>query len=576
MLWILALLIVSHAYPRDPLQRLKSRVTNPDFEVSVAPSLMEIPSVPSCGGFKNKLVNNAPGFIGEGHGQDIPDRGSAPQSLSRISPHLDSSGNDFVSVGPDPRHISNLVCAQGDRSIPETRGLAASIWMVGQILDHDISLVPVNTQEPLDAPVVVPVDSTDVIADIQTKRALFSLAEDGVKRNPTNVNNAYVDMNFLYASDWQRARYLRAFDGGRMRTSDLDGKLLPFNVARLDNALPADRAQEGTAFIGGDVRVNENTVLCCMHHLWMRNHNYWADKFASCNPYWSDEQIFQAARRRNIAEWQAIIYEEFLPALLGHPMPQPNHQPGLPTAPPAEFTGAGFRVGHTLLTHELERFSPTTGCKLQSLFLKDAFGNIQEVLDNGIEPIILGMHSSVAQQIDNFIIDDVRNELNLDGRPTDLISLNLIRSRDYGISHFNVIRQNLGLPKHKDVTTITSNVALQQALSAAYPGGVDDIEAFIGFISEDHAPGHGTGPALDALLTQTFQRLRDGDAYYYEFDHDNLTPSQIYEIKTNTYLSNIVLRNTNIKQDFLSPTSNFFYREDIKSDPYTVCPLTLK
>lgn len=34
-------------------------------------------------------------------------------------------------------------------------------------------------------------------------------------------------------------------------------------------------------------------------------------------PHWDDEKVFQEARRLVIAEWQNVVYGEYLPVLLG-------------------------------------------------------------------------------------------------------------------------------------------------------------------------------------------------------------------------------------------------------------------
>lgn len=54
-----------------------------------------------------------------------------------------------------------------------------------------------------------------------------------------------------------------------------------------------------------------------MQTLFLRFHNYVAAKLSSLNPSWSDEIVYQESRRIVIATIQRIIYEEFLPIIIG-------------------------------------------------------------------------------------------------------------------------------------------------------------------------------------------------------------------------------------------------------------------
>lgn len=67
----------------------------------------------------------------------------------------------------------------------------------------------------------------------------------------------------------------------------------------------------------GEIRVNEQLVLTCMHTLMAREHNRIAKTLIQINPHWDDETLYQEARRIVIALIQHITYNEFLPILLG-------------------------------------------------------------------------------------------------------------------------------------------------------------------------------------------------------------------------------------------------------------------
>ena len=109
------------------------------------------------------------------------------------------------------------------------------------------------------------------------------------------------------------------------------------------------------SLLRADVRANENPALTCVHTLFVREHNRKAGQIASANPSWTDEQIFQAARRHVVALLQHITYDEFLPALLGSPLPAyTGYKASVNPSIATEFSTVGFRVGHSMVNGDLK------------------------------------------------------------------------------------------------------------------------------------------------------------------------------------------------------------------------------
>lgn len=67
----------------------------------------------------------------------------------------------------------------------------------------------------------------------------------------------------------------------------------------------------------GDSRVREQPMLTLQHTLWVREHNRVANELVQAFPGRTDEYYFQEARRIVIAEFQRIVYNEWLPVLIG-------------------------------------------------------------------------------------------------------------------------------------------------------------------------------------------------------------------------------------------------------------------
>ena len=105
-----------------------------------------------------------------------------------------------------------------------------------------------------------------------------------------------------------------------------------------------------------DFRINQNPALLTFAVLFYRWHNVLAARVQAKHPTWGDEDVFQGARRLNIAILQNIIAYEYLPAFLGESLPpytgyKSFTHPGISN----EFQSAAFRFINIVLYAELTR-----------------------------------------------------------------------------------------------------------------------------------------------------------------------------------------------------------------------------
>jgi len=178
------------------------------------------------------------------------------------------------------------------------------------------------------------------------------------------------------------------------------------------------------------------------------------------------------------------------------------------------------------------------------LSLASAFFDPSILTDQGgIDEIMRGLSQQVCQNIDNFVIDDVRNFLF--GAPGaggfDLASLNIQRGRDHGLTSYNETRRAYGLPPARGFADVNPDRAVQANLQEVY-SSVNDIDLWVGGLAERHVPGALVGPTYRAILADQFRRLRDGDRFWYEA----YLPQSLQRLVEAQTLATIIRRNTSI------------------------------
>jgi len=506
---------------------------------------------------------------GAGNNAAHPSWGSAGADLLRLSPvaYADGVSAPAGTDRPNARAVSNALAQSPDGGITNDRDFSAFVYAWGQFLDHDLGLTA--TASPREA-FSIGVPTGDPSFDpagtgtmtIPMSRSAYDPVTGTATGNPrqqTNSITAFIDGSQVYGSDATRAAALREFSGGRLKTSA--GNLLPFNTAGLANANDAHVVPDSQLFLAGDVRANENPELIALQTLFVREHNRLAAAAAAKNPSWTDEQLYQHARRIVIAELQDITYTEFLPAILGATTPaaaalrnyrgyRPDVNPGIAT----EFSTAAFRVGHSMLGDDIQFLDNAGNPVRDALSLRDAFFNAPVVSQTGIDPILKYLASDRAQEIDTRVVDDVRNFLF--GAPGqggfDLAALNIQRGRDHGLADYNTVRAAYGLPQVTSFAEITPDATTQAALAATY-GSVDKLDLWVAGLAERHLPGSSLGETFTRIIVDQFTRLRDGDRYWYQ----NVLPANVAADVQRTSLADIVRRNSGVTS---LQTDVFFFR----------------
>ncbi|MCA9135513.1 MAG: hypothetical protein KDB00_02110 [Planctomycetales bacterium] len=492
----------------------------------------------------NALIPALPDEIrsidGTGNNLENPELGSTDQPLLRIA---DADYGDGISTPagedrPSTREISNVLSDVEGDGTKNDRGLSAFLYVWGQFIDHDIDLTSHSQggelfaiEVPAGDPEFDPTGSGDAI--IPLTRSDFDTSTGTSVDNPRqqiSTITAFLDGSQVYGSDQATADSLRTFEGGRMAVTD-------------DGLLPMD--DQGQV-IAGDIRASENISLTSLQTLFVREHNRLADQIVASDPELSDEAVYQQARAMVIALIQSITYNEFLPALLGaRAIPDyAGYDSNVDPTIANEFSTAAFRFGHSTLNDDIEFFDNDGRAVRDEAELKDVFFTPSLLEETGIDSILKYDASSQAQEIDLEVVDSLRNFLF--GPPgaggLDLVALNIQRGRDHGLNDYNSTRQAYGLDPVESFAQITDNVDLQEKLASLY-GDVNNIDLWVGLMAEDHVRGSSVGELTQTIIADQFQRLRDGDRFYYENVYDG------QELRTieQTTLADVIQRNTTVE-----------------------------
>ncbi|KAG8286535.1 hypothetical protein J6590_057621 [Homalodisca vitripennis] len=281
---------------------------------------------------------------------------------------------------PSARAISTRVAQDADNP---SNNYTLMVMQWGQFLDHDLTHTPINFGQsgsgisccregvPLEPNLRHPdcfhidIPRTDKIFSPFGERCMEFVRSLPAPRPECNFGpreqmnqiTGYLDGSNIYGSNINAQRNLREFRGGRLRIQNVEGKqMLPPNVNECRS-----QDQRFSCFLAGDGRVNEQVNLALTHTVWMREHNRVAGELSRIHPDWSDEALFQEARRIVVAEIQHITYNEFLPIILGRTYmdkfqlsPKESgwtrlYDPELNGGITNVFATAAFRFGHSLI-----------------------------------------------------------------------------------------------------------------------------------------------------------------------------------------------------------------------------------
>ncbi|XP_037536327.1 eosinophil peroxidase [Nematolebias whitei] len=410
-------------------------------------------------------------------------------------------------------------------------------------------------------------------------------------RQQLNTLTAFLDVGQVYGADDSKARLLRDLntDQGLLKVNgnynDNGRELLPFstmgaNMCATRRRITNDEnAQEVQCFIAGDDRVDENIGLTSVHTLFMREHNRLARALAQLNPHWDGEKFYQEARKIMGGYHQVITFRDWLRHIVGPDVmakklsTYPGYDENVDSGIANIFATAAFRFAHGMVQPFIFRLDenyqnhPTYPTQV---IHKSMFTPWRVIFEGGIDPILRGLVGSRAKlnTQDHILSDELRDRLFKFSMKLalDLGSLNMQRGRDHALPGYGKWRKFCGLSQPKslnELATVLNNKELAQKLLDLY-GTPDNIDPWLGGIAEPFVTGGKVGPLFACLISNQFQKIRQGDRLWWE-NHGVFTEAQRASLR-DTSLARIICDNTGITE---VPEKPFLYRP--RGSGYTQC-----
>ena len=440
------------------------------------------------------------------------------------------------------------------------------------------------------------------------------------------------------------------------KTADLDTDTGNAQTQVRGQATTYDNELLDRHFITGDGRGNENYGLTSLHYIFHSEHNRQVDLVkdlvlaeAIADPAanltflnewlntpitvdalatasaasldWNGERLFQAGKFPTEMQYQHLVFEEFGRTVQPMLNVFNGYQAELDGAIVSEFADVVYRFGHSMMGESVDRFDQNfevigsnglRGLNQEQVSLFEAFLNPVEWTkldgaDGGMTQaeaaaaVARGMTRQVGQEIDEFVVGDLRNRLV--GVPLDLAVLNIARGRERGVPSLNNAREeffrgsndsaikpysswcdfslNLRNPasivnviaaygSHSSITSATTSEAKRDAawdlvmgkpgdaafnadrldfLNArgAYAGdtnlgGLNEVDFWVGGLLEKTMPFGGMlGTTFNFVFEVQMEKLQDTDRFYYLTRLANLNLTAQLE---NNKFAEMIHRNT--------------------------------
>ena len=463
-----------------------------------------------------------------------------------LNPALPPNTPNNTGTAVQPLKITDNIYAPGSEdNRPNNGGLNEYSQFFAQFVTHDL----VHSVRAAGPPIFldgqfIPVSRTPAIV------------ENGVLQQVSS-DTPSLDLGLVYGKDEAATGLLRELtnengqqvEGAKLLAGGAGDVLPSYAEVAAHRGLGVEEVQQalGRTFLNlppeaaanqaatGDERANQTTSLAAHHTIWFRNHNWHVDQLRTDNPEWTEEQLYQAARALNEAEYQKVIYDEYLPKILGENAlsEYTGFRSDVDPSIINEWTTVAFRFGHDQASEGQILISETGEITFIPLSFSSLIANNGQAIDTDADlgAWTRGQLAQTSQEIDGRIVPSLRNALfgvpadqdGNDGTPDEFLQLNLPlldihRGRDHGVSDYNQLRAGLGLETYASLDEFAHANGLSferlEQLKSVY-SDISELDSIVGGLLEAKVADSQFGETFRVLNIMQWEATRDGDPFFY-------------------------------------------------------------
>ncbi|XP_026823507.1 chorion peroxidase-like isoform X2 [Rhopalosiphum maidis] len=445
------------------------------------------------------------------------------------------------------------------------------VYQVGQYITHDITLMQPNffvspedcctvqnqNNIPLICQTVININKQDPSYSKINKTCLpfrramtaaFDFNCPITPQIPVNQQTVFIDASQLYGPTAGKAASLRSNEFGKLKTSKIDGQEFGVQASRNGSKFCAGRSNVTYCFDRGDPRNNEQFGLILYEEVFLRFHNIIAGLLHEENPDWTDETLYQEARRIIIALDEIIVYRDYLQILLGKEY--------------CESTGLSLSKDKktvydpSIMPQLAVEFSADeNNCVLEQFKLNEYMSIPDPLISKSkLEELLRGMSYQPGRcplaSYNLLITSRMFHGWVSSVADLDLSSIDIQRGREIGLFPYIVARQICGFPNISSFSDLVGvlNYTDIELLQHNYDS-VEDIDLIVGALLEPLVDDGMVGETARCIIADGFYRIRYGDRFFFDVqDQPGSFSTEQLDVLWSLDLTKLFCATTNINE----------------------------